>query len=85
MGDPAHSVAGARPGLGRGWITGDLGVGVEAVLIVIERGLADDEGTPELVPEYPSGLYSIQALWTQASHAWRQAPMYMPESLKLEP
>ena len=38
---------------------------------------------PELVPEYPRALYSIQAWSMVMSHTCRQAPTYMPESLKL--
>ena len=38
---------------------------------------------PEFVPEYPRALYSIQAWSMVMSHGCRQAPTYMPESLKL--
>ncbi len=38
---------------------------------------------PELVPEYPRALYSIQAWSMVMPHTCRQPPTYIPESLKL--
>src|SRR5580698_925601 len=38
---------------------------------------------PEFVPEYPSALYSIQALSIVTLQTCWHAPTYMPESLKL--
>ena len=38
---------------------------------------------PELVPEYPSALFSIHMWFRITSHCCRQAPTYVPESFML--